>query len=211
MNIRIYIADDHAMFRDGIKAMLEPENSMEVIGESDNGAVVIRECAELEPDIVLMDISMGGTDGIEITKQLKSLGCKVKILAVSMHNESHYVKSMLDSGANGYILKSAGRHEMISAIKTVCDGATFLSSEVSLSLLKSLNQADKKAKHIKLTPREVEVLKLIAEEYSNQEIAETLYISSRTVDTHRRNLLEKLQLKNTAGLVKFAIQQGYIE
>lgn len=211
MSIKVYIADDHAMFRDGIKAMLEPESSMEVVGESDKGAKIVRECLDLHPDIVLMDISMEDTDGIEITKQLKAAGSDVKILAVSMHNESHYVKSMLDSGANGYILKSAGRNEMISAIKTVCDGATFLSSDVSLSLLKSLNQADKKVSHIKLTPREVEVLKLIAEEYSNQEIAETLYISSRTVDTHRRNLLEKLQLKNTAGLVKFAIQNGYVD
>ncbi|NVK65607.1 MAG: response regulator transcription factor [Flavobacteriales bacterium] len=211
MSIRIYIADDHAMFRDGIKAMLDPEAMMEVVGESDNGATVVRECVELKPDIVLMDISMDDMDGIETTKQLKASGSKVKILAVSMHDESHYVKSMLDSGANGYILKSAGRNEMISAIKTVCDGATFLSSDVSVSLLKSLNQADKKVSHIKLTPREVEVLKLIAEEYSNQEIAETLYISSRTVDTHRRNLLEKLQLKNTAGLVKFAIQNGYVD
>ncbi len=211
MSIRIYIADDHAMFRDGIKAMLDPEAMMEVVGESDNGATVVRECVELKPDIVLMDISMDDMDGIETTKQLKASGSKVKILAVSMHDESHYVKSMLDSGANGYILKSAGRNEMISAIKTVCDGATFLSSDVSVSLLKSLNQADKKVSHIKLTPREVEVLKLIAEEYSNQEIAETLYISSRTVDTHRRNLLDKLQLKNTAGLVKFAIQNGYVD
>ena len=211
MNIRIYIADDHAMFRDGIKAMLEPETNMEIIGEAGTHDKILSDCEELKPDVVLMDISMQDTDGIKVTRLLKERTPDLKILAVSMHNESHYIKSMLDNGANGYILKTTGRNEMISAIKAVYDGATFLSSDVSMSLLKSLNQQEQKSSQIKLTPREIEVLKMIAGEYSNQEIAETLFISPRTVDTHRRNLLEKLGLKNTAGLVKFAIQQGYID
>jgi len=198
------------MFRDGIKAMLEPEENIEVIGESDIADVILSDCERLQPDLVLMDISMQDTDGIEITKRLKSKNNTVKVLAVSMHNESHYVKSMLDNGASGYILKSAGRNEMISAIKTVHGGATFLSSAVSLSLLKGLNQTEENSAHVKLTPREIEVLKLIASGYTNHEIADTLYISSRTVDTHRRNLLEKLGLKNSAGLARFAIKNGYV-
>ncbi|MFT5777568.1 MAG: DNA-binding NarL/FixJ family response regulator [Crocinitomicaceae bacterium] len=210
MKIKIYIADDHAMFRDGIKAMLEPETQMEIVGEGDNEQKIIADCNDYRPDVVLMDISMGDSDGIIITKKLKNSLPETKILAVSMHNESHYIRSMLDNGANGYILKTTGRNEMISAIRAVHDGATFLSSAVSGSLLKSMNQATTTNSQIRLTPREIEVLKMIAEEYSNQEIAETLFISSRTVDTHRRNLLEKLGLKNTAGLVKFAIQKGYI-
>tara|TARA_B110000908_G_scaffold138073_1_gene164035 strand:- start:196 stop:828 length:633 start_codon:yes stop_codon:yes gene_type:complete len=210
MKIKIYIADDHAMFRDGIKAMLEPETEMEIVGEGDNEQKIIEDCNDYKPDVVLMDISMGDSDGILITKKLKNSLPETKVLAVSMHNESHYIRSMLDNGANGYILKTTGRNEMISAIKAVYDGATFLSSAVSSSLLKSMNQENTPNSQIKLTPREIEVLKMIAEEYSNQEIAETLFISPRTVDTHRRNLLEKLGLKNTAGLVKFAIQKGYI-
>lgn len=211
MKIKIYIADDHVMFRDGIKAMLEPEQEMYVIGEGDNEEQILSDCKELNPDIILMDISMKETDGIDVTLKLKSTQPEIKILAVSMHNESNYIKSMLDNGANGYILKSTGRTEMISAIKAVHGGATFLSGEVSTSLLQGMNQANTTKSLIKLTPREVEVLRMVAEEYSNQEIANTLFISPRTVDTHKRNLLEKLGLKNTAGLVKYAIQNGYIK
>ncbi|MCR9172061.1 MAG: response regulator transcription factor [bacterium] len=209
MNIKIYIADDHAMFRDGIKAMLNAESQFEVIGEGDTEEAILSDCARLQPDVILMDISMKDSDGIEVTRKLRASNSEVKVLAVSMHNESEYIKRMLDSGANGYILKSTGRNEMITAIKTVNEGATFLSNEVSQNLLKGLNTPQPK-NEIRLTPREIEVLKMIAEEYSNQEIADALFISSRTVDTHRRNLLEKLGLKNTAGLVKYAITQKYI-
>lgn len=210
MKIKVYLADDHAMFRDGIKAMLKDESDFDIVGEGDNEKTILSECTELEPDVVLMDISMQGTDGIQVTRKLREAGSQVKILAVSMHNESNYIKSMLDSGANGYILKTTGRNEMITAIQTVYNGATFLSNEVSQNLIKGL-QLQASESHAKLTPREIDVLKMIAGEYSNQEIADTLFISSRTVDTHRRNLLEKLGLKNTAGLVKFAIKKGYVE
>lgn len=210
MKIKIVIADDHAMFRDGIKAMIELEPSMEVIGEADNEIAILEVCQSKMPDVVLMDISMGNTDGIVVTQKLKKLMPELKVLAVSMHNESQYIKSMLDHGANGYILKTTGRNEMLSAIQAVNSGATFLSSDVSLNLLKGLNQTQT-PELIKLTPREIEVLKMIANEHSNQEIADTLFISSRTVDTHRRNLLEKLALKNNAGLVRYAIQNGYVE
>lgn len=210
MKIKIVIADDHAMFRDGIKAMIELEPSMEVIGEADNEISILEVCQSKMPDVVLMDISMGNTDGIVVTQKLKKLMPELKVLAVSMHNESQYIKSMLDHGANGYILKTTGRNEMLSAIQAVNSGATFLSSDVSLNLLKGLNQTQT-PELIKLTPREIEVLKMIANEHSNQEIADTLFISSRTVDTHRRNLLEKLALKNNAGLVRYAIQNGYVE
>lgn len=210
MKIKIVIADDHAMFRDGIKAMIDIEPNMEIIGEADNESSILEVCQLKNPDVVLMDISMGSTDGISVTKKLKELYPEIKVLAVSMHNESQYIKSMLDNGANGYILKTTGRNEMLSAIQTVYSGATFLSSDVSLNLLKGLNQTQN-TEIIKLTPREIEVLKMIANEHSNQEIADALFISSRTVDTHRRNLLEKLGLKNNAGLVRYAIQRGFVD
>lgn len=209
MKIKVYIADDHAMFRDGIKAMLNAESQFEIAGEGEDKKSILTDCQNLNPDVVLMDISMKDTDGIEVTRELRKANAKVKILAVSMHNESEYIKSMLDSGANGYILKSTGRNEMITAIKAIYEGATFLSNEVSKNLLKGLNSPPSQS-NIKLTPREIEVLKMIAEEYTNQEIADALFISIRTVDTHRRNLLEKLGLKNTASLVRFAIKKGYV-
>ncbi|XOV69186.1 MAG: response regulator [Fluviicola sp.] len=209
MKIKIYIADDHAMFRDGIKAMLNAENQFEIVGEGEVESTILSDCEALNPNVVLMDISMKDTDGIEVTRKLRNGNSSVKILAVSMHNEPEYIKSMLDNGANGYILKSTGRNEMIAAIKAVHEGATFLSNEVSQNLLKGLNTPQTQS-NIRLTPREIEVMKMIAEEYTNQEIADALFISTRTVDTHRRNLLEKLGLKNTAGLVKYAIMQKYI-
>lgn len=209
MKIKVYIADDHAMFRDGIRAMLSAESQFEIVGEGDAEDAILSDCKSIKPDVVLMDISMKETDGIEVTRKLRLINPNTKILAVSMHNEPQYIKSMLDNGANGYILKSTGRNEMITAIKTVFDGATFLSNEVSQNLLKGLNTPQAQS-NIRLTPREIEVLKMIAEEYTNQEIADTLFISTRTVDTHRRNLLEKLGLKNNAGLVKYAITQKYI-
>ena len=211
MKIKLYIADDHAMFRDGVKAMLLPEKEMNVVGEGDNELQILTDCKQLIPNVVLMDISMQDTDGIAVTKKLKQQQPTIKVLAVSMHKESNYIKSMLDNGANGYILKNTGKDEMISAIKAVFNGATFLSNEVSASLLKGMDQEANINSPTKLTPREIEVLKMIANEFSNQEIANTLFISPRTVDTHRRNLLEKLELKNTAALVKFAIQKGYVD
>jgi len=213
--ISILIADDHKMFRDGIKALLEKEKDMQVVSEAENGLQVMEKLQEKLVDVILMDIDMGETNGLETTRLVKAKYPEVNILVLSMHGDHNYIVRMLEAGAIGYILKNAGKEEMLNAIKSVAQGDSYFSKEVSVRLIEHLNrpanQSNRKDNDIPLTARELEVLKLIAQEYSNPEIAEQLFISIRTVDTHRRNLLEKLAVKNTAGLVKYAIKKRLIE
>jgi DNA-binding NarL/FixJ family response regulator len=215
--IKILIADDHQMFRDGLKSLLEKESNIEIVGEAENGQEVLDFVKDHEVNLVLMDINMDGMNGIEATQQLKKNHPNTQVLVLSMHSETSYILTMLDAGAKGYILKNAGRDEMIRAIKVVAEGNTYYSSQVSNKIIEQLS-AKKKVKKLSssiqdmpLTEREIEVLLLISQEYSNPEIAEKLFISIRTVDTHRRNLLDKLGVKNTAGLVKYAIKKGLID
>ncbi len=213
--INIAIADDHKIFREGLTELLNKESHLEVIG----GAGTRQELLELlqhnPPNVVIMDIDMGEVSGIDLTKEIQILNPGLKVLALSMHGEKSYIVKMLEAGATGYILKNAGKEEMINAIETIARGDTYLSSQVSSKLIEHITNPSafkrEKKDGIPLTDREIEILKLIAEEYSNAEIAEKLFISIRTVDTHRRNLLEKLGLKNTAGLVKYAINKGLMD
>ena len=166
------------------------------------------------PDVILMDISLGDESGITLTKQILELHPDIKILGLSMHKEDNYIVNLLEVGAKGYLLKDAGSEEMVMAIKKVHEGDTYYSSHVTNVLMKHVTQGTKPSEtgdQIKLTKRELEILKLIAEEFSNPEIASKLFISIRTVDTHRRNLLDKLHAKNTAGLVRYAIKHGLVE
>lgn len=212
--ITVLIADDHKIFRDGIKALLEKEKDMQVLAEAENGGQVLEKLADQPVDVILMDIDMAETNGIETTRLVKDKFPNVNILVLSMHGEQNYIVKMLEAGAIGYILKNAGKDEMLTAIKSVAQGDSYFSKEVSARLIEHLNRPvsqSAKTTDIPLTLREIEVLKLIAQEYSNPEIAEKLFISIRTVDTHRRNLLDKLGVKNTAGLVKYALKMGLIE
>jgi DNA-binding NarL/FixJ family response regulator len=213
--IKVLIADDHKIFRDGIKALLEKEKSITITGEAESGDEVIASVQSNKPDVILMDINMGETNGIETTRIIKQKHSGIQVLILSMHGESTYIMKVLEAGATGYILKNAGKEELLTAINSVARGDSYFSREVSNSIIEQLHKprtaSRRKTEEIPLTDREIEVLKLIAQEYSNPEIAEELSISIRTVDTHRRNLLEKLQAKNTAGLVKFALRKGLIE
>ncbi len=212
--IEIMIADDHRVFREGIVSILENAGEIRVIAQAQDGKDVMEKLKQLKPELILMDISMGGAGGIETTRLVRQQYPEIKILVLSMHSESSYIVKMLEAGASGYLLKDAGSGELINAIKAVAEGHTYFSSQVSATLVDQLVKGKKPADRkdgIPLTKREVEVLRLIAEEYSNSEIAEKLFISPRTVDTHRRNLLEKLEVKNTAGLVKYAIKHGLVE
>ncbi len=212
--IRVMIADDHKVFREGIVSILQHNADVEVVAEAADGRQVLEQLKDRPVDVILMDITMGDTNGIDTTRKLKSQYPAVKVLVLSMHSESSYIVKMLEAGASGYLLKDAGSSELITAIKTIAAGDSYYSRQVSDTLIENLTRGGKisPAKTgVPLTRRELEVLRLIAEEYSNPEIAEKLYISIRTVDTHRRNLLEKLGVKNTAGLVKYAIKHGLIE
>jgi DNA-binding NarL/FixJ family response regulator len=208
------IADDHKIFRDGIVSILEDIDDMQVSQQADDGQEVLEKIEKEQPHIILMDITMGDTSGIDITKIVKTKYPEIKVLVLSMHAESGYIVKALEAGASGYLLKDAGSIEMINAIRTVFNGDTYYSQQVSNILVQHITQGSQPKSDregIPLTTREIEILKLIAEEFSNPEIAEKLFISIRTVDTHRRNLLEKLAVKNTAGLVKYALKHGIVK
>lgn len=212
--INLVIADDHKIFREGLSELLTKESDIHVVGQIGNHAELTDTLSKVHVDVILMDITMGDDNGILMTEEVKKDYPDIKVLALSMHGDKNYIVKMLEVGASGYMLKNAGKEEMLNAIHTVANGNTYFSSQVSAKLLEHLTNpkaAQKKnPEGIPLTDREIEVLKLIADEHSNPEIAEKLFISIRTVDTHRRNLLDKIGAKNTAGLVKYAIKKGLL-
>jgi DNA-binding NarL/FixJ family response regulator len=215
--IKVLIVDDHKIIRVGLRGLLEREEDIDVTGEAENADEVMNILAQHPADVVLMDIDLGETDGITITHKIKELYPSIQVLGLTMHEETNYIIKMLEAGASGYLLKNAGREELLAAIHTVLKGDSYFSQKVSATLLQAITNhkeaVSEQKKSIGQTPlsdREIEVLRLIAQEFSNGEIADKLFISIRTVDTHRRNLLEKLQVKNTVGLVKYAIDKGII-
>jgi len=211
--ITVAIVDDHKMFRDGVSAMVDNTEGFTMLWSASNTQETLDHIGSGIPDVVLMDITLGKESGITLTQQLIELYPDLKVLAISMHYEDSYIVKILEIGAKGYLLKDAGGEEMINAITVVNQGDTYYSNHVSQVLIKHITSGTKpsdKSIESPLTKREKEILTLIAMEYSNPEIAKELFISIRTVDTHRRNLLDKLQVKNTAGLVKSAIKLGLV-
>jgi DNA-binding NarL/FixJ family response regulator len=208
--IRLLIVDDHQMVRDGIRVMLESkENFFRFeIDEAENGEIAIRKILKKEFDIVLIDYQLPGMSGTETLQRIRLYKKDIKVLALSNYDEFSYVKSMIDGGANGYILKNVEPSQLITAIQSVLADIPYYSNEVALKLIDSAKNPDKTvpARKSGLTKRELEILKMIAFEMTNDEIAKSLFISKRTVDTHRQNLLNKLNVKNTAGLIKAAYE-----
>ena len=208
--IKILLVDDHKVIRDALTSYLKNDSTFNIIGEASNGNDALEFVKSTKTDVVIMDINIGEPDGIQCTKEIKKINSEVKILALTMFNESQHIKQMMNAGASGYLLKNVGVEEVKKAIKNVYEGLIYYSSEVTETVMNSLqeNKASKSSKYITdipLTNREKEVLQLIIEEFSNHEIADKLFISSRTVDAHKRNLLEKTNSKNIAGLVVYAI------
>lgn len=216
--IKVILVDDHEIIRDGIKALLKGAIGIEIVGEAENGREAIELLENKEIDLVLMDISMPVMDGIDATKHISQNFSRVKVIVLSMHDDESHIINMLKAGAVGYVFKNTGKIKLIEAIKTVSSGDSFFAKEASQKIMEHFMQSKGPEKRNgsvadihRLTEREKEVLRLIAEEYTNQEIADKLFLSPRTIDTHRRNLLQKLNVKNTAGLVKFAIKCGLLE
>ena len=217
--INVLVVDDHRMIRDGIRVSLAEVDDMCVVDEAASQEEAVAKLAQ-HPDVhvVVMDISLGdGGDGIAATRQLIQHDPAVRVLALSMHDEEAHITNMLQAGAVGYLLKDTGMDELVIAIRTVAQGESYFSRDVSATMM-SRFMTNKKAKASsdsvlpeQLTRREREILQLIAEEYTNPEIAEKLFISPRTVDTHRRNLILKLNAKNTAGLVRYAIKYELVD
>lgn len=214
-NLKIGIVDDHEIVRDGIKLLLEDEPGYDVTFEAENGREAVEYCHSYETDLVIMDITMPEMDGIEATKILKEKFPDLKILALTMLSEDQHIRKMIKAGASGYILKSSGKRELLKAINAIMDGQHYFSEEATQSILQELVNPEVNRTNVPedvhITERELEVLKLIVNEYTNQEIADKLFVSVRTVDAHRRNLLQKTGAKNTAGLVKYALQNNLLE
>ncbi len=209
--MKVAIIDDHKMFRQGVESLLNDHEDLTLAWGAANSKEAMDHLEANVPDVILMDISLGEESGITLSSKILKDYVDIKILGLSMHKEDNYIVKLLEVGAKGYLLKDAGADEMVLAIKKVYEGGTYYSSHVTNVLMKHLQQGttpSASGDQVKLTKREKEILTLIANELSNPEIAEKLFISIRTVDTHRRNLLDKLDVKNTAGLVKYAIKHG---
>ncbi len=211
MNIKILLADDHEIFREGIHSMLDKEPGMKVIGGADNGRETVRLVQELKPDVVIMDITMPDLNGIEATHQIKKKAPKTKVLCLSMHSDRKYVLEMFRAGASAYLLKNCAFMELIRAINTVTVNQFYVSPEIAhLVIEESLsNQADTKSSiRSVLTVKELQVLQLIAEGHNIKETALLLNKSAKTIETHRRRIMKKLNIRSMAGLIKYAISEG---
>jgi len=205
MKIKVFITDDHYMVIEGIRSLLQNEKEVEWMGHAGNADSCLAFLQQQQPDIILMDISMPGKNGIELCKEVKEKYPGVFVIGLSTFNQQSFIHKMMENGASGYVLKNATQQELMEAIQTVIKGRTFLSDAAAAALKKIDNAAIPV-----ITRREKEVLALIAEGLTNGEIAEKLFISNATVDTHRKNLLVKFHAKNTAQLVKTAVQQQFI-
>jgi DNA-binding NarL/FixJ family response regulator len=209
--INVLVVDDHKIVRDGILSLLQDEPDILVISQAENGKDALEKIPKVSPHLVLIDISMPVMNGIDCAREITKKYPEIKVLALTMLNELEHIKNMLSAGAMGYLLKNSGKEELVTAIKTVIAGQNYFSTEVKdmimMEMVKKKSSPGKIiGEKVPLTSRELDVLELILKEFTNQEIAVKLFISVRTVDAHRRNLLEKTGARNTAGLVKFALE-----
>jgi DNA-binding NarL/FixJ family response regulator len=211
MSIRILLADDHKITRQGLHSLLEENEDMEVLAEAENGRDAVELAHELSPDIIIMDVSMPDLNGVEATRQIIQDNPEIKVIALSMHSDTLFVSEMLKSGASGYLLKDCAFQELQQAIRTVMDGKAYLSPSISgvvvEDYLHRLSKADVSTSEV-LTDREREVLQLIAEGQSTKQVALKLHISAKTVETHRRQIMNKLDMHTVAELTKYAIRKG---
>ncbi|MGC3943070.1 MAG: response regulator transcription factor [Chryseolinea sp.] len=211
--VEILIADDHAMIRQGVRSLLSRNDEWNVVGESVNGREAIQHFHELRPDLMILDISMPEVNGMEVAKHILTGNRDAKIIILSMYNDDDYISKCLEHGVRGYVVKSETGDQLEEAVQTVLRGDCYFSSEVQKSILKHYsNNSKKKAldSEIRLTTREIEIVRLISEGLTNQEMADRLFISARTVETHRANLMKKVGVKNAIELVNKVDQLGLI-
>lgn len=213
--VRIVLADDHTVVREGFRALLREEKSFEIVGEAGNGQDAVRLVRKMEPDVVVLDISMPILNGVQATHQIRKFNSKIKILILSMYGDEEYVREVFHAGAMGYILKQTSSSELIKAIKEVSRGNAYLSPAIASHLVTDYHEIMKVGKtgrkQTGLTPRELEVLQLIAEGNSNKKIAAQLFISVKTVETHRQKIMDMLKIHDVAGLTRYAISKRIIE
>lgn len=213
MATRLIIVDDHRIVRSGMRSLLEEEDDIEVVGEADDGESLLQLLEEVPTDVVLMDVNLKEMSGIRTTERLSEEHPGIRVLGLTMHEEGDTIERMLDAGAKGYIFKDVDEEELQEGIRAVAKGERFFSTAASRKLIEHLQEKGKgleKAGHPELTDQEMRVLDLIAREYTNCEIADELEISPKTVDGHRRRLFQKLNVRNSAGLIRVAMEEGYI-
>ena len=213
--IKIFLADDHTIVREGLAKLLEGEACLQVIGEAENGREAVLKVEELKPDIVLMDIAMPMLNGIEATRQIRKSCPETKIIILSMHSHERYISELFRLGASGYLLKSATGTDIINAIHAALKGETYLSPSISHKVIEDYLSLKKESYqenlYNRLSNREREVFQMIAEGTSTKKIAEVLFVSPSTVKTHRANIMEKLEMNNISQLIQFAIHLGIVE
>ncbi len=212
MKIKVLIVDDHQLFREGVVNLLSAAENIEVIAQAEDGLDAVEKVKHFQPDVVLIDIAMPRMNGIEATKKIKAQMPEIKIIILSMHLEKEYVKGVLEAGADGYLVKNCTYHQLTDAIQSVYSGKKYLSQDITDQVISgyltpsSLIAND----YEKLSDREKEIFLMITEGKSTREISETLFISVKTVNTHKQNILEKLQLKSNADIIKYALKNGLI-
>lgn len=210
MSTRIFLADDHSIVRDGIRALLEKERDFEVVGEAGNGRTAVDQICKLNPDAVVMDIAMPDLNGIEATRQVLEKLPRVKIIALSMHSDKRFVAEMLQAGAAGFLQKNCAFRSLVAAIRSVMTGQVYLSPAITGIVVEGfkMHAASTSGENPALSPKEREVLQLVAEGRSTKEIADVLAVSIKTIDTHRQHIMDKLGLRSVAELTKYAIREG---
>ena len=210
MRVRILIADDHKIVREGLRNLLQNEKDVEVVAEASDGNAAVRKAFELRPDVVIMDVAMSGLNGVEATRKITEQS-NIKVVALSMHSDKRFITAMLKAGASAYLLKDCAFEELVSAIRAVAAGQTYLSPRIAGIITKEfvhhLKEEDTSAFAV-LTPREREVLQLLAEGWSTKRIAAHLNLSTKTIETHRSNIMNKLNIYTLPELTKYALREG---
>jgi DNA-binding NarL/FixJ family response regulator len=209
--IRVLIADDHGIVRSGLRMLIDRQSDMQVVAEATDGVGALESTQAAHPDVAVLDVSMPRMTGLQAAREIRSHVPGTRVLLLSMHDDAHYFVEGLDAGAAGYVLKRAADTDLIEALRTVAAGRTFLSSEAQRTLMEEWRSGARPDRDDKLTPRELEVVKLIAEAFTNRQIAETLKVSEKTVESHRANVLSKLGMRDRVELARYAVRRGLVE
>jgi DNA-binding NarL/FixJ family response regulator len=209
--IRVLIADDHGIVRSGLRMLIERQNDMQVVAEADDGVAALESTQAERPDVAVLDVSMPRMTGLHAAREIRSHVPDTRVLLLSMHDDERYFLEGLEAGAAGYVLKRAADTDLIGAVRTVAGGGTFLSDEAQRTLMDEWLEGGRAEPDDRLTPRELEVVKLIAEAYTNRQIAETLKLSEKTIESHRANVFAKLGMRDRVEIVRYAIRRGLVE